>query len=162
MSRLPAISSALLSCLVAAGCASTQDAGIPAAERAMLEAEAKAGMDRQGSTSGPLSVDAMLTNLRSARSGPPAELRFAAGEAEPSSGALQALIAARPKGAAVARIAVGSSSGAAAIDGAALALRRGRSLATALGQPAAALAFDPKLPDDTARIDWQDGATPSG
>lgn len=153
----------LLACLAIAGCATTDEDGIPAAQRAMLEAEAKAGMDHQpAGAPGSTSVEAMLANLRAGRPVAAGEIRFAPGAVAPAQEALSGLIARRPAAATIGRISVGGSAGQAPVDGAALAMRRGRALAVALGEPDATLAFDPKLPADTARVDWLTGEKEGG
>jgi hypothetical protein len=144
--------------LLLAGCASSPVDGIPPAERAMLEAEAKAGMNANPGE--PVSVDAMLAGVRD--QGAATEVTFPAGLANPLPATLRSLEEARPSGAAVGRISVGGSAGLAPIEGAALALRRGRVLAEALGEPGATQAYDPRLVPDTARIDWLTGASGGG
>jgi hypothetical protein len=161
MRRVP-FQSCLLACLAVAGCASTDEGGIPAAQRAMLEAEAKAGMDRAAGGPGAMSVDAMLANIRAGRSVAAGEVRFRPGDVTPSQDALAGLLASRPTAATVGRISVGGSAGQPPVEGAALALRRGRALSTALGEPGATLAYDPKLPADTARVDWLTTETQGG
>lgn len=144
--------------LALAGCASSPADGIPPAERAMLEAEAKAGMN--GNAGEPVSVDTMLAGVRA--QGEATEVTFPAGLANPLPAALRSLEEARPSGASVGRISVGGSAGLPSIEGAALALRRGRVLAEALGEPGATQAYDPRLAPDTARVDWLTGVSGGG
>jgi hypothetical protein len=152
----------LLVFLAVAGCATADEDGIPAAQRAMLEAEAKAGIDQPAGAPGSTSVEAMLANLRAGRTVAAGEVRFPPGAVAPAQDALSGLIAQRPAAATIGRISVGGSAGQPPVDGAALALRRGRALAVALGEPEATLAFDPKLPADTARVDWLTGEKEGG
>lgn len=154
--------SCLLACLAVAGCASTDEGGIPAAQRAMLEAEVKAGMDQPAGGPGSMSVDSMLANVRAGRAVASGEVRFPPGAVAPSQDALASLVAKRPAAATVGRISVGGSAGQPPVEGAALALRRGRALSTALGESGATLAYDPKLPADTARVDWLTAETQGG
>lgn len=144
---------------LAAGCAPSPAELIPPGERAL------ATVGEAPDAKGPVSVDAMLNEIRTrgvsapAAGGSATEVRFLPGRTELAVGEADRL-----PGPGARRVASIMAAGTAA-DGstadAALALRRARELARELGLSTAEveLGFDPGLGPDRARILWTEGAS---